>query len=207
MDGLVVVLIVVVAVAVGALVTAVVLRNKNKVSPKKAPVDPFADNDHHAVYGDPRALKAGDLVELRGESYAVRGSLRLDEGGWTWSEHLLEKADGERVWLSVEEDPNLVLVAWTEQSEGSDDSTALEPGPKSLSYQGKQYRSDESGRAAYRSEATTGLTAEGTVRYHDYESGDGALLSFEAYGDAGWEVSTGVSLSTYDIRIYPASTE
>lgn len=198
MDGLILALIVVVAIALGALIAGIVLRGRRRAAAGPAPVDPFADNDHHALYGDPRALKAGDLVDLRGLPYSVRGSLRLSEGGWSWSEHLLEQADGERVWLSVEEDPDLVLVAWTEQG------TDLVPGPKALTFDGKRYRSEESGKARFRSEATTGLDAEGAVRYHDYEADDGALLSFESYGDAGWEASTGVALSTYDVRIYPA---
>ncbi len=201
MDWLVVVVVVAVLLAVGALVTGLVLRKRSRPVTGGAPVDPFADNDHHAVYGDPRALGAGDLVEIRGESHAVRGSLRFSEGGWTWSEHLLERSGGERVWLAVEEDPEMELTVWTEQPDLPD---GLAPGPKTLVHQGEQYRSDGSGKAAYRSEATTGLTATGTVRYHDYTRGDGAQLSFESYGDAGWELSTGEELSAYDVRIYPA---
>ncbi|WP_436493533.1 DUF4178 domain-containing protein [Actinokineospora sp. HUAS TT18] len=196
MDLLVVLLLVVLAAAIGAVVTGLLLR-KRKPTAAKSPVDPFADNDHHAVHGDPRALKAGDVVELRGESFMVRGTLRLDEGGWSWSEHLLEQANGERVWLSVEEDPELELVAWTEVD------IDLVPGAKTLSHGSGQYRSDESGKAKFRSEATTGLNADGVVRYHDYTAGD-SLLSFEAYGDAGWEASTGAKLSIHDVRIYPA---
>ncbi|WP_312880184.1 DUF4178 domain-containing protein [Actinokineospora xionganensis] len=199
MDGLVVLLLVVVAAAIGAVIMGLWLR-KRKPSVAKSPVDPYADNDHHAIHGDPRKLKAGDLVELRGESYMVRGTLRLDEGGWSWSEHLLEQTNGERVWLSVEEDPELELVAWTEVD------LDLAPGAKTLSHEGRQYRSDESGKAKFRSEATTGLNPEGVVKYHDYAAGD-SLLSFEAYGEADWEASTGVKLSTYDVRIYPASAE
>ncbi|MEU4446950.1 DUF4178 domain-containing protein [Actinosynnema sp. NPDC050801] len=199
MDGLLVLLLVVVAAAVGAVAVGLWLRKRKPVV-AKAPVDPFADNDHHAIHGDPRRLKAGDLVDLRGESYVVRGTLRLDEGGWSWSEHLLEQTDGERVWLSVEEDPELELVAWTEFD------TALAPGPKTLAHDGKQYRSDESGEAKFRSEATTGLNAEGVVKYHDYTAGD-SLLSFEAYGEADWEATIGAKLSIYDVRIYPASSE
>jgi hypothetical protein len=199
-DGLVIVLVVVVAAAAGALVAGLVLRKRHRRPPDRpTPKDPFADDDHHAVYGDPRALKAGDLVELRGVSYSVRGSLRCDEGGWTWSEHLLETAAEERVWLSVEEDPDLVLVAWTEVD------TELVPGPKELTHDGVAYRSDEKGTAVFRTEATTGLK-DGTVRYHDYSGPDRRRLSFEAYGDASWEASAGERLSTYDVKIFPAAT-
>lgn len=200
MDGLVIVLVVVVAAAVGALVAGLVLRKRRQRPPEPpSPKDPFADDDHHAVYGDPRALKAGDLVELRGVSYSVRGSLRCDEGGWAWSEHLLETAAEERVWLSVEEDPDLIMVAWTEVD------TELTPGAKELTVDGVAYRSDEKGEASFRTEATTGLK-DGSVRYHDYKAGGGKRLSFESYGDAPWEASTGERLSTYDVKIYPAAT-
>jgi hypothetical protein len=198
-DGLLVLLLVVVAAAAGAVAVGLWLR-KRKPPTAQAPVDPYADNDHHAIHGDPRKLKAGDLVELRGESYLVRGTLRLDEGGWSWSEHMLEQTNGERVWLSVEEDPDLELIAWTESD------VDLAPGAKTLAHGGKQYRSDESGKAKFRSEATTGLNAEGVVKYHDYTAGD-SLLSFEAYGEADWEASIGAKLSIYDVRIYPASAE
>ena len=199
MDGLTVVLVIVVAAAIGALITGLVLRKRQQRPPKPSAKDPFADDDHHAVYGDPRALKAGDLVELRGVSYSVRGSLRCDEGGWTWSEHLLETATEERVWLSVEEDPDLVLVVWTEAD------TDLQPGPRTLTFDGRAYESDEKGTATITTEATTGLK-NGAVRYHDYEGPDGELLSFESYGDAPWEASTGERLSTYDVKIFPAAT-
>ncbi|GAA4414217.1 DUF4178 domain-containing protein [Actinokineospora soli] len=199
MDGLTVVLVIVVAAAVGALIAGLVLRKRQQQPPPPSLKDPFADDDHHAVYGDPRSLKAGDLVELRGVSYSVRGSLRCDEGGWTWSEHLLETATEDRVWLSVEEDPDLVLIVWTEAD------TDLQPGPKTLTLDGATYRSDESGTATVRTEATTGLK-DGTVRYHDYEGPDDTYLSFESYGDAPWEASTGALLSTYDVKIFPAAT-
>ncbi|UVS76718.1 DUF4178 domain-containing protein [Actinokineospora sp. UTMC 2448] len=198
MDGLGIVLLIVVAAAIGALIAGLVVRKRQQRPPAvPAPQDPFADSDHHAVYGDPRSLKAGDLVELRGVSYSVRGSVRCDEGGWTWSEHLLETATEERVWLSVEEDPDLILVAWTEID------TELQPGPKTLTLDGVEYRSDEKGTATYTTEATTGLK-DGSVRYHDYKSRD-RLLSFESYGDAPWEAATGEKLSTYDVKIFPAA--
>ncbi|MGW5050470.1 DUF4178 domain-containing protein [Actinokineospora sp. NPDC004072] len=199
MDALGIVLLIVVAAAVGALIAGLVLRKRQQQPAQPPPPkDPFADDDHHAVYGDPRRLRAGDLVELRGVPYSVRGSLRCDEGGWTWSEHLLETAAEERVWLSVEEDPDLVLVAWTEVD------TDLQPGPRKIAFDGREYTSDEKGSAAYTTEATTGLQ-DGTVRYHDYESGD-RLLSFESYGDAPWEAATGERLSTYDVKIFPAAS-
>lgn len=200
-------------VAVGALVAAVVAllaaRRKaaggaDQTGPvgRTAPVDPFADRDSDAVRGDPRTLKPGDLVEVRSHTYAVRGTLRFDEGGWQWAEHLLDDAKGDRVWISVEEDPDLELALWHEVREAT-----VTPGAKTINFDGRQYVSDESGRATYTGTGTTGLAATGTVLYHDYAARDGALLSFERYGDSeAWEVGRGERLHRYEVQIFPLAT-
>lgn len=204
MNGLVTALIIVVIVLIVVAVVAVVMGMRAKRaasgSQPQPPADPFHSGDQDSLRGDPRALKAGDIVEVRGRSYTVRGTLRLSEGGWTWSEHLLDDAKGTQVWLAVEEDPDLILSLWTPVDD------AGEPGPKTITFGGRTYHSEESGGADFRSEATTGLAESGTVRYHDYESSDGALLGFESYGGADWEASTGEALSRYDVLIYPTAS-
>ncbi|GAA4862300.1 DUF4178 domain-containing protein [Saccharopolyspora cebuensis] len=187
-------IIVVIAVVVG-------LRARRSARPARTstPADPFGTGDQDSLRGDPRALKASDIVEVRGTTYTVRGSLRFDEGGWTWAEHLLDDAKGTQVWLAVEEDPDLELSLWTPVED------AGEPGAATVEVGGRTYRSDESGSARFRSEATTGLAEQGAMRYHDYESSDGGLLSFESYGEADWEASTGEELSRYDVQIYPSA--
>jgi len=166
-----------------------------------APADPFrtADADHDALRGDPRTLKPGDLVEIRSHTYAVRGSLRFREGGWRWAEHLLDDANGDKVWISVEEDPDLQLALWREVR-----AATVTPGEKTIDFDGLRFVSDESGRATYEGIGTTGLDPQGTMRYHDYESRDGALLSFERYGDSEtWEVGRGDKLHRHEVQIYP----
>lgn len=169
-----------------------------------APADPFrtADADHDALRGDPRTLKPGDLVEIRSHTYAVRGTLRFREGGWHWAEHLLDDANGDKVWISVEEDPDLQLALWREVR-----AATVTPGEKAIDFDGLRFVSDESGRATYESIGTTGLDPQGTMRYHDYESRDGALLSFERYGDSEtWEVGRGDKLHRHDVQIYPQAS-
>src|SRR5262245_39048213 len=110
-----------------------------------APKDPFATVSETA--GDPRAMKAGDMVEYLGRQYFVRGSLRLREGGFTWSEHILDAdTDGQKTWISVEEDPDLEVVWWTER-----DADELLPDQKTITFEGVEYRRTEHSTADYRS--------------------------------------------------------
>lgn len=189
-------------VGVAGLVVALVAvqraRQRTSTPTRPAGTDPFRDHDADILRGDPRRLRPGDLVEIRQVTYAVRGCLHLAEGGWTWAEHLLESTDGRSHWLSVEEDPDLELVLWT-----AEPGATVTPGPPTVDFDGRRYHSDESGRARWTSTGTTGLTPTGHVRYHDYQAPGGARLSFEQYGDAGWEVSRGELLRRAEVMVYP----
>jgi Domain of unknown function (DUF4178) len=172
-------------------------------SPPRTPVDPFADPN--ATAGDPRTIKVGDMLEYLGCRYFVRGSLRMAEDGYRWSEHLLEEdAQGVRRWISVEEDPDLEVVLWAEH-----ENAVLLPGEKTLVVDGIEYRKDEHGNAAYRGEGSTGLGDQGTVEYVDYEgvgpSGRGRYLSFERYGSGRWETGLGERIPTGSLTVYPGS--
>ena len=168
-------------VAAAAVVLAVAVVRARRRAPGapgtggSGPADPFATGDVDALRGDPRTLKPGDIVEIRGRSYAVRGTLRFTEGDWGWAEHLLDDAAGNRTWLSVEEDPDLELVLWNEVP-----TATIRPGEPTVDFDGRRYVRDEGGHARYTATGTTGLDPTGTVEYHDYAAPDGALLSFEA---------------------------
>jgi hypothetical protein len=190
-----------------AVLIAVVLRGRRKApdTAAAAPQDPFATAAD--VAGDPRALKAGDMVEYLGTRYFVRGSLRLREGGFTWDEHLLqadtaETGTGEaaKVWISVEEDPDLEVVWWTERDLGG-----LTPDQPAITFDGVEYRLDERGGADYRSEGSTGLGEGGRVEYADYAAAEGRYLSFERFGGGRWEAGTGERVPRGALTIYPGS--
>lgn len=196
---------VVVLIAVGAVVAIVVVKNKRerqrRAEQMNAPRDPFADTDSNILRGDPRALRAGDIFDTHGETLTVRGSLRLKEGGYYWSEHLIDTGNGVKRWLSVEEDPDLELYLWTAL-----DGDLPAPGPRHIDYDGRRFTSKESGRARYTSEATTGLGPGGHVTYHDYQAPDGARLSFEDFDETGRsEVALGLRIERNEIMIYPQS--
>lgn len=197
-----VVVVVVIAAAVFFFLRAKARKQQAETEAAAPPsTDPFAverDMDA-ALRGNPTEIKPGDIVEIHGHSWSVRGTLALREGSFEWSEHLIDDADGEKRWLSVEQDPDLVLVVWTEAPQPD-----VSPGPRSLQWEGRRYTKEESGSAEFRSEATTGLDESGVVRYHDYTGEGESLLSFEDYGNTGkWEAATGERLNRYDLRIYP----
>ena len=186
-------------IGVAGVVIAVValLRARSRPQPRTSG-DPFRDRDADVLRGDPRKLRPGDIVEIRQVPYTVRGSVHLVEGAWSWAEHLLDDAGGAKRWLSVEEDPDLELVLWT-----AEPSATVTPGAPTLDIAGRRYSWDESGQARYTATEGTGLDPNGTMRYHDYQAPGGARLSFEAYGEAGWEVALGEKLHRAQVMIYP----
>ncbi|WP_406039223.1 DUF4178 domain-containing protein [Micromonospora sp. NBC_00898] len=182
----------------GVVIAVVALRRARSRPRPPAPADPFRDRDSDALRGDPRKLRPGDIVEIRQVPCTVRGSVHLVEGGWSWAEHLLDDAGGVKRWLSVETDPDLELVLWT-----AEPSATVTPGAPTLDIAGRRYTWDESGQARYTATDGTGLDPRGTMRYHDYQAPGGARLSFEAYGEAGWEVALGEKLHRAEVMIYP----
>lgn len=196
------VVLVVVAAVVAAIVTAVLVgrnRRRNPTTPTTSapPRDPFADVGD--IQGDPGALKAGDMLEFGTERTWIRGTLRLSEGGVSWAEHFLEVDEGKR-WLSVEYDPDLRMVLWSGRPE-----LDLTPHDSTLELDGVRYQLTERGSAAYRSEGTTGLRAEGGMDYADYDGDGGVHLAFERFDHGRWEPSTGATVTRGDFTIYPAS--
>ncbi|KXK59241.1 DUF4178 domain-containing protein [Micromonospora fluostatini] len=188
-------------IGVAGVVIAIVAVQRSKQKPKaqqRAGGDPFRDRDSDALRGDPRRLTPGDIVEIRGVSYAVRGSIQLVEGGWSWAEHLIDDAQGTKRWISVEEDPDLELVLWA-----AEPGATVTPGAPTIDFAGRRYSWEETGQARYTAVGTTGLDPNGTMRYHDYRGPGGARLSFEAFGSANWEVAQGELLHRGEVMIYP----
>ncbi len=162
------------------------------------PADPFADT--HQIAGDPRTLKPGDMVEYLGQRFFVRGTLRLREGGYQWSEHFLDDVEGTKRWLSVEEDPDLQVVMWTELPD-----SGLLPTEKAIVLEGVEYRRVEHGTAQFQSQGTTGLGTAGRVEYVDYEAPGGKFLAFERFEGGRWEAGVGDLVPHGALTIYPSS--
>lgn len=193
------VIVVLAIAAIAAFVVVRVLRSRRQSSePANVPKDPFEPED--STSGDPRELRAGDMVEYLGERLFVRGSLRLREGGYQWSEHFIDDMDGARRWISVEEDPDLEVVLWNELK-----GTDLKPSERVVTHEGVEYRRDEHGTAEFTSEGTTGLGQTGQVEYVDFEAKGGRYLSFERFEGGSWEVALGERVPNGTLTVYPGS--
>lgn len=196
-------LLVVVLIVVIALIVLIVRRGRQanrRAAPAQArkPEDPLAD---HQGVTDIRTVRAGDMIDYLDQLYFVRGSLRLTEGGYSWSEHFLDDARGDRCWISVEEDPDLEVVLWRPTD------AVTEPSGKAIEVDGVSYRKDEDGTARYRSEGTTTVAEQGSVEYHDYEGSGGKALSFERFDGGEWEAGLGETVLLSALKVYPAGSD
>jgi hypothetical protein len=203
-DGIVTLLVIALVVAVVIVVVLAVRRRRAADRPVHVDAsprahDPFAPGQDTG--GDPLKIHAGDLLEFGNDKYFVRGSLRISEGGYTWTEHFFQAdASAQRRWLTVEEDPDLQLSIWQDRPE-----LDIEPKSKRIEIDGTAYDLVEHGTASYRSEGTTGLKPTGGLDYVDFESADGRHLSFERFDHGRWEVSTGEPIAPGSFTIYPGS--
>ena len=188
------------ALALLAVMAVRAYRRRSRPGPPPAPGAPVDPLDSHEGVTDIRTVRAGDMIDYRGTLYFVRGSLRLTEGGYSWAEHFLDDARGARCWISVEEDPDVEVVLWTERE------APAEPGGEHLEIDGVTYRLSERGTARYRSEGTTSLAEQGSVEYVDY-TGDGErALGFERFDGGKWEAGVGEAVVLSALRVYPAGS-
>ena len=186
------VIILVAAAVAGAVAITRSRRRERPALPQRSPAD-----DQRALHGDVRRLAPGDVVNFEATDFIVDRTMRFDEDGFTWDEHLLEDAvSGRSLWLSVEDDDGLEVAVY-ERVTGA----ALAPGPDEVVLDGVTYRRDEDGRARFRTESVGGPGESGTVEYADYAAGE-RLLAFERYGTGSWEVSTGRAISEHVLDVY-----
>jgi hypothetical protein len=165
--------------------------------------DPFKREAHPS--GDPEAIRVGDMVEIAGQTYAVRGTVKCTEGPYVWKEHFLDDATTKR-WLSVENDEGDVeVILWTELP-----ASNLPRGERTITFDGVQYRLDEEGTAMYvAEEGTTGTEPSGTVEYIDYVAPGGRYVSFERFSgpESKWEASTGTKIEHGLLTHYPVTPD
>lgn len=170
-----------------------------KPAPRPSTADPLARVEDRV---DIRTARVGDMIDYLAVTYFVRGSLRIKEGGFTWVEHFLDDARGRRIWLSVEEDPDVEVVLWEELT-----GSGLVPAEREMTVQDVTYRRVEHGTARYTTEGTTGVGQDGstgTVEYVDFDGPKGRFLSFERFDGGEWEVGLGEEMLLSAITLYPS---
>jgi hypothetical protein len=194
-------LLVLAAVLFGAslVVLVVALRRPKQPAKQRGRQDPLSFNAM-PQFG-PRQLGPGAIVSYGGVDYVVRGSVTYRQGPFVWWEHLLEGGD-QPIWFSVEDDDGrLKLAMWATRN----DLGQLQPAAQH-DVDGVTFREAERGHAGYNTEGTTGLPAGGDMDFVDYANADEtSLLSFERWAPGmPWEISTGKSVLTGEITVYPA---
>jgi hypothetical protein len=191
---------------VAAGVAAVVYFRKQKERSEQAerqagrarPRDPFAQShgNEDLLYG----LKVSDVVAYHARDWVVRGTLRFDDGGYRWAEHLISDARDQH-WLSVEDDEGISVTLWQRVPRTDVDG---EPGARSVTHAQVGYQLHEDGQATYTAEGTTGTAPSGSARYVDYKGPDDKRLSFEQFGQS-WEVSVGHTVLPRALDVFPRS--
>jgi hypothetical protein len=148
--------------------------------------------------GRVKGIRVGDVIGLDGAMWTVDGTLRFDEDGFVWREHLLSEGE-RRAWLSVEDDEDgLSVIRWDRADPGE-----LTPDGHTVTFEGVEYELEERGKATYTGEGTTGTPASGSMEYADYRGGD-RVLGFERYTREGsWELSLGTHLEEEMVDVYP----
>ena len=153
--------------------------------------------------GDPRTIKLGDLLEWPGcdDTYAVRGTVLVVAGSYSWQEHFVDPVRGAKRYVSVDSsDGDLSIAVWDAVK-----NFDISPGSRQVVWSGVTYTREETGTAHYRTVGTTDLPVRGTVEYQDYKAGAGRLLSFERFDGGEWELSLGQAIDDGDLTVYPAS--
>jgi hypothetical protein len=165
------------------------------------PVDPLANWTSSGGDEQFYKLKPGDLVKTDNGDFLVRGTIAYSDGGYAWSEHLLDDAMGNKRWLSVENDEGLEISAWQRIPEVDVENGSA--GDRSVVARGVAYKLVERGNAKYNAVGTTGTAPVGTSEYVDYEAADGSLLSYERYDDGAWEVGLGRKVLPSELEVFP----
>ena len=185
--------------AASVVVLVVALRRPKQPAKQRGRQDPLSFNAM-PQFG-PRQLGPGAIVSYGGVDYVVRGSVTYRQGPFVWWEHLLEGGE-QPIWFSVEDDDGrLKLAMWVARK----DLGPLQPAAQH-EVDGVTFREAERGHAGYTTEGTTGLPAGGDMEFVDYANADEtALLSFERWApEMPWEISTGKSVLTGELTVYPA---
>lgn len=142
----------------------------------------FKKNDRSDALERLANAPVGAPVSVEGRRGVIRGTMHLAESGDRWVEHLVDDADGNRFWLSVENWSTTTATLWTDV-----EVWAVNGGPddRRVSFEGVDFRRVEDGTVEFQAMGDVDVTERGTIDYVDFRAGDGRRLGFERFGEEG----------------------
>jgi predicted nucleic acid-binding Zn-ribbon protein len=172
----------------------------------------FRENDalapignHGEMHTTPMLFGLGDRVEAGGEVFEIVGHARFDYGRGVWDEMWGLDANGDGVWLSVDEGDVALQRAF------APGSGPRQPDPMPVGhdfiYQGRPYTVTEADTAtctAIRGEFPEKLEVGERYRFVNAAGREGALLSGE-FWDGGHDWFEGVWLDPFTITVRPGA--
>ncbi len=149
-------------------------------------------------------LQVGDIVTYRLQQFQVVGVLAYNDEGWRWIAYQLEDADGERVWLAVEQDDELEVGFYKRIK-----LPLNGPPGRTLTYEGKTfYLQEKSDAQITRSEGQAGVPTGAWVDYWEYaDDEEEEYLSVEKWANDEYEVSLGRSIDHRQLELLPGSPD
>ena len=150
-------------------------------------------------------LQVGDIVVYLDDTYIVQQKIVNHDNGFFWYDYLLGGGEAKNLWLSVEDDDELILALF-EPAKLPSPLSPESKAPQEMTFEGLHYRLDETGKADAKITRESGTETRTTVTRWDYTGPDGLLLSFQRWGDEPFEVMLGrrISEGSLDIMTNPS---
>lgn len=160
-----------------------------------------------------QTLLVGDVISYDDEDYTVEQRIEYHgDGGAIWWDYLITNPTT-KCWLGVTEDEGVTVLLWHDIPFHPD-----MPPPLRLTYQNEQFDRAEYGFADARIVRRAGPGTMERVEYWDYESGSGALLSLERWGQnevredqrqmtGTIRATLGEEVKAYRVKIYQAEDQ
>ncbi len=158
-----------------------------KKEEKKPPRDPRIDD-----------LRLGDVLLHFDDSYVVEQIITYHENGFFWYDYRLEDGSGEQLWLSVEDDDELIVGLYKPV-----DVTLTEAPGKTFEVAGELFTLVEKGKADAHIKRQNS-ESKSKVTHWDFQSGE-KLLSISQWGEGDFDLSVGRQVNPVELDLLPGA--
>jgi len=158
--------------------------------------------NHGEMHETPMLVGLGDTVVFDGGRYGVLGHIRYDYGRGFWDEMWAEDAQGEGIWLSIDEGDVVVQRALADSAVRVGLADEVRLGTQ-VRVEGEIYtvtEMDEATATAFRGELPERIDLGERHRFVNASGEDGTLLSGEVW-DGGETWFLGEWLDPFEIRV------